>query len=42
MSTVELLIWGMATGAIGRIFLTGVSPITLDDITSGANFRIDQ
>ena len=27
----------MATGAVQRIFLTGVSPVTLDDITSGAN-----
>lgn len=27
----------MATGVIERIFLTGASPVTLDDITSGAN-----
>lgn len=28
---------GTATGVIGRIFLTGVSPVTLDDLTSGFN-----
>ena len=28
---------GTANGVIGRIFMTGVSPITLDDLTSGAN-----
>lgn len=30
-----------ATGAIARIFLTGVSPLTLDDITSGANIFVN-
>ena len=28
---------GTATGVIGRIFMTGVSPVTLDDLTSGFN-----
>jgi len=28
---------GTATGVVGRIFLTGVSPVTLDDLTSGFN-----
>jgi hypothetical protein len=28
---------GTATGVVGRIFMTGVSPVTLDDLTSGFN-----
>jgi hypothetical protein len=28
---------GTATGVVGRIFMTGVSPITLDDLKSGFN-----
>lgn len=28
---------GTSTGVIGRIFITGVSPVTMDDVTSGAN-----
>lgn len=28
---------GTATGVVGRILMTGVSPITLDDLTSGFN-----
>lgn len=28
---------GTATGTIARMFLTGVSPVTMDDVTSGAN-----
>ena len=28
---------GTSTGVISRIFLTGVSPVTMDDVTSGAN-----
>ena len=28
---------GTADGVISRIFVTGVSPIMIDDITSGAN-----
>lgn len=28
---------GTARGVIGRIFMTGVSPVTLDDLTSGFN-----
>jgi hypothetical protein len=28
---------GTARGVVGRIFMTGVSPVTLDDLTSGFN-----
>ncbi|MFM7202630.1 MAG: AAA family ATPase, partial [Myxococcota bacterium] len=28
---------GTSTGTVGRIFITGVSPITIDDLGSGAN-----
>jgi hypothetical protein len=28
---------GTATGVVGRIFMSGVSPVTLDDLTSGFN-----
>jgi len=33
----KVLKWGTATGVVGRIFMTGVSPVTLDDLTSGFN-----
>lgn len=28
---------GFADGALGRVFVTGVSPVTMDDLTSGFN-----
>ena len=28
---------GAAGSAIGRVFITGVSPVTMDDLTSGFN-----
>ena len=28
---------GTETGALGRLFITGVSPVTMDDVTSGFN-----
>jgi hypothetical protein len=33
----EVLKWGTAEGIIDRIFITGVSPITVDSLTSGFN-----
>jgi hypothetical protein len=33
----KVIKWGTATGVVGRIFMTGVSPVTLDDLTSGFN-----
>jgi hypothetical protein len=33
----KVLKWGTATGVVGRVFMTGVSPVMLDDLTSGFN-----
>lgn len=33
----EVLKWGTAEGIIDRLFITGVSPITVDSLTSGFN-----
>jgi Predicted AAA-ATPase/PD-(D/E)XK nuclease superfamily len=33
----EVLKWGTAEGIVDRIFITGVSPITVDSLTSGFN-----
>jgi hypothetical protein len=33
----KVLKWGTAVGVVRRILMTGVSPVTLDDLTSGFN-----
>jgi hypothetical protein len=37
----EILKEGTASGVVDRIFITGVSPITLDSLTSGYNIGTD-